>query len=50
MEKGAFRDEQANELSLKANELDYLSNLFIECVHAQRKQLRQKLLRIKQVD
>lgn len=35
------------ELCTKANDLDYLSDLFIECVHAQRKSLRQKLVRMR---
>lgn len=39
-ERGAFREEAAEEVYLKANELDELSNLFIECIHAQRKSLR----------
>ena len=40
MEKGRFREEAATEVCSKANELDHLSDLFIECVHAQRKTLR----------
>jgi hypothetical protein len=28
------------ELCTKANDLDYLSDMFIDCVHAQRKSLR----------
>ena len=34
MEKGRYREEAATELCTKANELDYLSDLFIDCVHA----------------
>lgn len=47
MEKGRYREEAAVELCHKANELDYLSDLFIDCVHAQRKTLRQKLVRMR---
>jgi len=47
MEKGRYREEAANEVCTKANELDHLSDLFIECVHAQRKSLRQKLVRMR---
>lgn len=47
MEKGLQREEAAVELCSKANDLDYLSDLFIECVHAQRKSLRQKLVRMR---
>jgi hypothetical protein len=32
------------------SELDNLSNFFLDCVYAQRKSLRQKLLKIKSVD
>jgi hypothetical protein len=32
---------------IKANELDYLSDLFVDCVHAQRKSLRQKLVKMR---
>ena len=38
------REEAAEDLYLKANELDYLSDMFVECVYAQRKSLRQKLV------
>ena len=41
------REEAAVQLCSKANDLDYLSDLFIECVHAQRKSLRQKLVRLR---
>ena len=32
---------------LKANEIDDLSNIFIECIHAHRKTLRQQLVKMK---
>ena len=32
---------------MKAADLDHLSDLFIECIHAQRKSLRQNLIKIK---
>ncbi len=35
------------EVCTKASDLDYLSDLFIECVHAQRKSLRHKLVRMR---
>jgi hypothetical protein len=47
MEKGLFREEAAMEVCTKASDLDYLSDLFIECVHAQRKSLRHKLVRMR---
>jgi|LakMenEpi03Aug12_release.lakeMendotaPanAssembly.Ray.scaffolds.fasta_scaffold1614748_1 hypothetical protein len=34
MEKGLIREEAAMEVCTKASDLDYLSDLFIECVHA----------------
>ena len=40
MEKAAFREEAADEVYLKANEIDDLSNIFIDCIHAHRKALR----------
>lgn len=40
LEKGMQREEAAVAIFSKANDLDYLSDLFIECVHAQRKSLR----------
>jgi hypothetical protein len=40
VEKALHREEAASEVVLKAAELDHLSNLFLECVHAQRKSLR----------
>ena len=39
-EKAMQREEAAEDLYLKANELDYLSDMFVECVYAQRKSLR----------
>jgi hypothetical protein len=44
IEKAGFREEAAEELYLKAHELDDLSNVFLECVHAHRKTLRHQLL------
>ena len=41
LEKAAFREEAAEEVYLKANEIDELSNIFIDCIHAHRKSLRQ---------
>ena len=32
---------------MKAADLDHLSDLFIECIHAQRKSVRQNLIKIK---
>ena len=32
---------------MKANELDELSNIFIDCIFAQRKTLRQQLVKMK---
>lgn len=46
-EKAGFREEAADEVYLKANELDELSNIFIECIHAHRKSLRQQLVKMK---
>ena len=40
-EKAAFREECADEVYLKSSELDELSNIFIDCIFAQRKTLRQ---------
>ena len=40
LEKAAFREEAAEEVYLKASEIDELSNIFIECIHAHRKALR----------
>lgn len=40
-EKAAHREQAADEVYLKANENDELSNIFIECIHAHRKSLRQ---------
>ena len=47
LEKGMQRTDAAVELDSRASDLDYLSDLFIECVHAQRKSLRQKLVRMR---
>mmetsp|Transcript_13890 Transcript_13890/g.21654 ORF Transcript_13890/g.21654 Transcript_13890/m.21654 type:complete len:131 (-) Transcript_13890:282-674(-) len=40
------RSEMADDLVLPMNELDELSNFFLDCIHAQRKSLRHKLVRI----
>mmetsp|Transcript_1161 Transcript_1161/g.1735 ORF Transcript_1161/g.1735 Transcript_1161/m.1735 type:complete len:98 (-) Transcript_1161:1252-1545(-) len=40
-EKAAHREQAADEVYLKANEIDELSNVFIDCIHAHRKTLRQ---------
>ena len=40
LEKAGFREEAAEEVYLKANEIDELSNIFIDCIHAHRKALR----------
>lgn len=47
IEKAGFREEAAEEVFLKANELDDLSNIFIDCIHAHRKTLRNQLVKIK---
>ena len=39
-EKAFQREQAADEVYLKANELDELSNIFIDCIHAHRKTLR----------
>ena len=41
------RTQMAENLVLPQNELDDLSNFFLECVYAQRKSLRQKLVKMK---
>ena len=41
------REEETVELTGKANDLSYLSDLFVECVYAQRKSLRHKLVRMR---
>ena len=46
-EKAAYREEAADEVYLKANEVDELSNIFIDCIHAHRKRLRQSLVKMK---
>ena len=40
VEKAGFREEAADEVYIKANEIDELSNIFIDCIHAHRKALR----------
>ena len=35
-----FREEQADEVILKADDMEELSNIFIDCIHEQRKSLR----------
>ena len=45
VEKAAFREEQADEVIMKADEIEELSNIFIDCIHEQRKTLRQQLLK-----
>jgi len=47
IEKAGIREEAAEEVYLKANELDDLSNIFIDCIHAHRKTLRNSLIAIK---
>lgn len=47
IEKAGFREEAAEEVYLKAHEIDDLSNIFIDCIHAHRKSLRNELIRIK---
>lgn len=44
------RTALADDLVVPRSELDNLSNFFLDCVYAQRKSLRQKLLKIKSVD
>lgn len=39
-EKAGYREQAADEVYLKANEIDELSNIFIDCIHAHRKSLR----------
>lgn len=46
-EKAAHREQAADEVYLKASELDDLSNIFIDCIHAHRKTLRQQLVKMK---
>ena len=46
-EKAAHREQAADEVYLKANEIDELSNIFIDCIHAHRKTLRQQLVKMK---
>lgn len=50
VEKAGFREEAAEEVYLKANEIEDLSNIFIDCIHSHRKTLRHKLLKIKTKD
>ena len=33
LEKGRFREEQADDVISRADEMEELSNLFIDCVH-----------------
>ena len=40
LEKAGHREQAADEVYLKANEIDELSNIFIDCIHAHRKTLR----------
>ena len=47
LEKAGFREDAAEEVYLKANEIDDLSNIFIDCIHAHRKTLRQSLVKMK---
>jgi len=47
IEKAMFREEAADEVYLKANEIDQMSNIFIECIHSHRKSLRQQLIKMK---
>jgi hypothetical protein len=47
IEKAGYREEAADEVYLKAHEIDDLSNIFIDCIHAHRKTLRNELIRIK---
>jgi len=47
LEKASFREEAAEEVFMKANEIDELSNIFIDCIHAHRKTLRQQLVKMK---
>ena len=46
-EKAAHREQAADEVYLKASELDELFNIFIDCIHAHRKTLRQQLVKMK---
>ena len=46
-EKAAHREQAADEVYLKASEVDELSNIFIDCIHAHRKTLRQQLVKMK---
>jgi len=46
-EKAAHREQAADDVYLKANEIDELSNIFIDCIHAHRKTLRQQLVKMK---
>lgn len=41
------REEETVEVCGKENDLSHLSDLFVECVYAQRKSLRHKLVRMR---
>jgi hypothetical protein len=41
------RTNMAENLVTNQNEIDNLSNFFLECVYAQRKSLRQRLVKMK---
>ena len=46
-QRAAFREESADEVYMKSSELDELSNIFIDCIFAERKTLRQQLVKMK---
>lgn len=50
MVKAEERTALADDLVVPKSDLDNLSNFFLDCVYAQRKSLRQKLLKIKMND
>lgn len=45
-----MREDFANDVAIKAVDLDRIGGLFVDCVHSQRKSLRQKLVKIKLSD
>lgn len=44
--KAEERTNMAEDLVIPRNELDDLSNFFLECIYAQQKNMRQKLIRM----
>lgn len=50
VEKAKQREQAADQVVVRASELDELADLFIDCIHTARKSLRQTLVKLRLSD